>query len=356
MKDEVWGRAKGGVARALALSPEERQESARRAAQARWKKAEGLREAISEGVLRIGDAELQCYVLDDEETRVLSRASFVRAIGRTGKVKGGRKFDGELQTPVFLTAENLKPFWPNDLEGNSKPVIFSHKGVEMIGYRAELLPDVCDIFQDAERAGVLRPNQKHIADATRILARGLTRVGIIGLVDEATGFQERRDKQALQKVLDAFLRKELAAWAKRFPDEFYEHIFRLKNWPWKGRKVNPPQVVAHYTKDIVYYRLAPNIVEELEKRNPVENGRRRNKHHQWLTDDVGHPALAQHLHAVITLMRVSQTWDQFKHMLDVAHPKRGDTLQLPFLAEEAAPKTSSEPLPLFPQLHEGPQV
>ena len=64
------------------------------------------------------------------------------------------------------------------------------------------------------------------------------------------------------------------------------------------------------------------------------------KHHQWLTEDVGHPALAQHLHAVITLMRVSKTWQQFKHMLDIAHPKRGDTLQLPLMAD---PLHSGEP-------------
>jgi hypothetical protein len=128
-------------------------------------------------------------------------------------------------------------------------------------------------------------------------------------------------------------RKELAAWAKRFPDEFYQHIFRLRGWEWKGRGKNPPQVVAAYTKDLVYARLAPHILEELERRNPIEGGRRKGAHHQLLTDDVGHPALAQHLHAVITLMRVSKNWNQFKTMLDVAHPKRGDTLQLPLMAD-----------------------
>jgi hypothetical protein len=59
-----------------------------------------------------------------------------------------------------------------------------------------------------------------------------------------------------------------------------------------------------------------------------------------LTEDVGHPALAQHLHAVVTLMRVSKTWHQFKPMLDVAHPKRGDTLQLPLMADFA-----TDPIP-----------
>jgi hypothetical protein len=125
----------------------------------------------------------------------------------------------------------------------------------------------------------------------------------------------------------------LAAWAKRFPDEFYEHIFRLRGWQWKGRTKNPPQVVAAYTKDIVYARLAPQILEQLEKKNPIEGGKRRAKHHQWLTDDVGNPALSQHLHAVITLMRVSKTWSQFKLMLDQALPKRGDTLRLPLMLE-----------------------
>ena len=89
--------------------------------------------------------------------------------------------------------------------------------------------------------------------------------------------------------------------------------------------IRPAMVVASYTKDIVYARLAPQILEEIERRNPIEGGRRKAAHHQWLTDDVGHPALAQHLHAVITLMRVSKTWPQFKQMLDMAHPKRGGT-------------------------------
>lgn len=85
------------------------------------------RDAISrEGVLRIEGAEAQCFVLDDE-TRVLARADFVRAIGRTGKVKGGRQFDDEFETPVFLSADNLKPFFPNDLSDNSKPILFSYK-------------------------------------------------------------------------------------------------------------------------------------------------------------------------------------------------------------------------------------
>jgi hypothetical protein len=180
--------------------------------------------------------------------------------------------------------------------------------------------------------------------------KALAHVGIAGLVDEATGYQEVRDKRALQAILDSFLRTELAAWAKRFPDEFYEHIFRLRGWTWKGRGVNPPQVVAHYTKDIVYHRLAPGLLDELEARNPIVNGRRRAAHTSWLTEDVGHPALAQHLHAVITLMRVTPDgeWNRFLDMLNIAHPKRSDTMRLMKQREPTSPQLpATEGLPLL---------
>lgn len=211
-----------------------------------------MREAISrEGTLKIGGSELQCFVLDDE-TRVLSRASFVRAIGRTGKVKGGRQFDDEFQTPVFLSADNLKPFFPSNLDENSKPILFQYNGKEMIGYKAELLADVCDIFADADKAQALHKNQQHIADACRLLARGLTRVGIVGLVDEATGYQRFRAANALAEILEKFIASELRPWVKTFPEEFYENLFRLRGLEFPRDTVQKPQYFGHLTNDIVY--------------------------------------------------------------------------------------------------------
>jgi len=329
--------SKGGQARAVALSGEQRKEIAKKAAEARWKG--NMPYATHEGTIRIGDIEIACAVLNTGQ-RVLTQSGFMRALGRARQAKGRQHYKDDVNLPAFLTAQNLKPFVSKDLEVTSSQIEFRPKnGGRAFGYADELLPEVCDVFAKADRAGVLAQSQRHIAEHAYIVMKGLTRLGIAGLIDEATGYQEVRDRHALQAMLDAFLRKELAAWAKRFPDEFYEHIFRLRGWKWKGRGKNPPQAVAGYTKDIVYARLAPQILEELERRNPLEGGKRRGKHHQWLTEDVGHPALAQHLHAVITLMRVSSTWGQFKVMLDTAHPKRGDTLQLPLMAD-VTPRTA----------------
>ena len=94
-------------------------------------------------------------------------------------------------------------------------------------------------------------------------------------------------------------------------------------------KVKRPGVVGTYTNNIVYERLAPGILEELEKRNPKdEKGNRKGKHHQLFTDDIGHPALAQHLYAVIGAMRAHTNWDEFLRFLNRAYPKRNTTMEL----------------------------
>lgn len=325
-------KAIGGYARAQILSAEERKEIARKAATARWHS--DFPKATHLGEIQIGGVVIPCAVLDDGQ-RVLTQSGFMQALGRARQAKGRAYYDADVKLPAFLTAKNLKPFISTDLEVTSSQIVFLHKnGQRAFGYPAELLPKVCGVFLDAEESGVLLAGQKHIAQKAHILIRGLAHVGIIALVDEATGYQDVRDRQALEAILDVYLRKEFAAWAKTFPDEFYQQIFRLRNWTWRGMKTNRPQVVAKYTKDIVYARLAPGILEELESKNPIQNGKRRAKHHQWLTEDVGHPALAQHLYAVIGLMRIANSWEEFKRMLDRAYPKRGDTLQMELFNSE----------------------
>src|SRR5208283_5983543 len=110
MEEEIKGKAKGGKARAEKLTPERRKEIAQQAAKERWAKS-GVESKIFTteyfSELKIGNAEFKVAVVEDG-TRVLTRATFVKAMGRKGKVKGGRAYDDEFKLPVFLTANNLK--------------------------------------------------------------------------------------------------------------------------------------------------------------------------------------------------------------------------------------------------------
>jgi hypothetical protein len=329
--------SKGGIARASALSPEQRSEIARHAVEARWRKeGKSLPQAThgsEDHPLRIGAIELPCYVLEDGR-RVLVQRGMLTGLdmsqGTAGRGSGDR-------LAKFIAGKAIKPFVPRELsEVIISPIKFRATGGNIAyGYEATVLADICDAVLEARKKGKLNYQTVHIAERCEILVRSFARVGIIALVDEATGYEEVRDRLALQAILDRFLKKEFAAWAKRFPDEFYQQIFRLRGWKWQGMKVNRPQCVAAYTKDLVYGRLAPGILAELEIRDPIENGRRKAALHQWLTEDVGHPALAQHLYATIGLMRLSKDreWDAFMRMMNRAYPRRDDLKNYPLFKD-----------------------
>jgi hypothetical protein len=49
----------------------------------------------------------------------------------------------------------------------------------------------------------------------------------------------------------------------------------MHGWFWEGPATLRPGVVAHYTNDLVYMRLAPDLLRQLRERNPIDE-------HGWL--------------------------------------------------------------------------
>jgi hypothetical protein len=187
---------------------------------------------------------------------------------------------------------------------------------------------------EARKHNALGEQQRHIAAQAEIFVRAFARVGVIALVDEVTGYQATRDRQALHRILEAYIAKELLPWTKRFPDEFYQELFRLRGWtfdPHAGPR--GPRKAGELTVQLVYDKLPPGVLEELRRQNPlVRPGRRKYKHHQLLTQRLGNIHLEKHLAIVITLMRISPTWPDFERLLMKAFPNRTvpTTLELPF--------------------------
>jgi hypothetical protein len=322
-------QSQGGKARAEALSDEEKSAIAKKAAKARWSLPKATHE---DRPIKIGDLEIPCAVLEGG-IRVISERAVTKALG--GK-RGGSHWRRMKENPtgavlpVYLSANNLKPFIDNELMVALTPIIYRPKaGGTAYGLKAEMLPKICNVLLKARDKGELYESQLKLAIQADILIRGLAEVGIIALIDEATGFQKDRAKEALAEILEKFIAKELRAWTQTFPLEFYEHIFRLKGWPFDPKSVRRPMVIGHYTNNIVYKRLAPGVLKELRKKNPVVDGRRKHKFFQWLTGDIGDPKLRSHIDGVLPLMRVSDTWDEFKTLLNKAF-KMYDTTELGF--------------------------
>lgn len=200
--------------------------------------------------------------------------------------------------------------------------IHPHGGNEAYGYEAVILPEICEAVLAARAANALYPHQQNIAKRCEVLARGLMRVGIVALVDEATGFQADRERDALAKILESFIAKELRPYIPTFEPDFYKEMFRLKGIEFKGT-LKAPRYIGKVTNDLVYDRLAPGIREELNRINPNnEKGQRKHKNFQWLTQQIGYQRLKQHLAAVTVLMKVFDDWDVFKKNLDRALPRQ----------------------------------
>lgn len=291
--------------------------------------------ATHEGTLRVGGIEIPCFVLPDG-TRVLTQRGIqtTTGMGTSGGTGGAQRI------ARIVESLEVKLSLSNELSARMKsPILFTpvHGGRPAYGYEATVLIDYCELLlKSRDQGGVLTEAQERWAIASDVVIRAFAKVGIIAVIDEVTGYQQIRDREALQKILDKYLLHEFAVWAKRFPDEFYKEMFRLRGWQWRGMRVNRPSVVGKYTNDLVYQRLAPGILDELQHRNPKdERGNREGRHHQLLTGDIGIPALQQHLHATMGFMRASTTWDQFYRMMQRAFPKLNSTLYLNFPEADA---------------------
>jgi len=339
------GASKGGKARAAALTAEERRAIAREAIATRWARAKPHDEQSQslkathgspDRPLRIGGIEIPCYVLADGR-RVLIQNGMLTGLdmsqGTAGRGEGDR-------LAKFISGKAINPFINKDLyEMIKNPIQFkTPTGSTAYGYEATILADICDAVLEARKSTKLNHQSEHIAARCEILVRGFARVGIIALVDEATGYQEERDREALHTILEGYVSKELLPWAKRFPDEFYKQIFRLRGWTYSP--LNPrkgPRFVAQITNKTVYEQLPPGVLDELRRKNPVvyNHGRRKNRLHEFLTNDIGNPHLEKQVAIVTAFMRASPNWKVFEVLFDRSFPSSNKQIEMDLDNHEA---------------------
>ncbi len=265
------------------------------------------------GKVKIAGMEIPCAVLypkSEEPIRVFWQREIVGLL--TGHVKGDFK--------RYLKPSNLQPYLPNKYKNkplSESTIQFKYRGRKAFGFEATDLIDICKMYIDAKQAGELLPSQLHLAKQAEIIVFSFAKTGIIAVIDEATGYQEIRDRLALNRILDKYITDELQKWAKKFPDKFYQEIFRLNSWEYNPRSVKRPSVIGRWTKDLIYRRFPKGVIENLEDNNPLtDKGYRKYKHHQFLTEDIGNPQLHEYISNLIFLMKASHNWSYFLRLFE----------------------------------------
>jgi len=333
MDDYKKPQAKGGIARAKSLTPEQKTEIAKKGAEAKWDKS--IPTVLLGAKLALGGVEVDCYVTDDGERLIAGRGmQEVLKLVDEELPKSGQKPGSRLTR--LLSNRSIKPLiYKGKNQGHFDPKKRRYQGRLIAGFNAEMLVDICEGMLEARAQGVLKTaRQSIIAAQCELIMRGLAKIGIVALIDEATGYQNLRPADGLRTYFDQVLRKDLAAWVKKFPDEFYENIYKLKGWEWPGMRKNRFSIVGKYTNDLIYGRIVPGLQNELEKRNPKNHkGRREHKHHQWLNDEAGDKLFSQQMFTILALQRAclnkaGNKWNHFMSMMDDILPRKDSTIPL----------------------------
>jgi len=237
-------------------------------------------EAMAVGDIKIGETTIKCAVLSDE-TRVFFQREVVGAL--TGNKKGG--------LVRYLSSKNLEPYVPKKYKGEKWDqgiIKFEFSGKEAHGFEATDIIDICKMYISARSDGVLYENQKQLAKQADILVSAFAKTGVIAVVDEATGFQKYRKKDALRMLVESYIIEEARQWMKEFPDEFFSELDRIYDNP-KTTPQKRPQYYGKFINKYIYGPIEDGIVlDELNRLNPADNkGARRKRLHQHLNDSLG---------------------------------------------------------------------
>lgn len=146
-----------------------------------------------QGKLKIGQIELPCFVLENG-LRVLSGRGMQKSLSINNT--GGQKMVS------FITKSSLKPFIDAEIiQAINSPLEFVYGVRNTIGYGFEtkILNKICSNLLAYRRYCLennlpISSSENRIIKQCEILQGGFAEVGLIALVDEATGYQGDRQK------------------------------------------------------------------------------------------------------------------------------------------------------------------
>lgn len=254
--------------------------------------------------------------------RLITATDVFKAVGRIRR--------GEVRVkgyPAFIGAKNLIPYIDDKLKEKMKPIKYKAKNGRIAeAYDSTIIPDVADLYIEAYEHNSLTTNQMKTYKNSLIIVRSLAKLGINALIDEATGFQDDREGQALQRLLHAYISEDLMKWQKRFPTSFYEQVYRLRGWKFDPNNPKRPGYVGQFTNKYVYGVFPKKVLNEIKRRNPPKFSSRNimyrgHKHFQYLTQDIGIDQLDSQLKRLTVVMQMSDNMEDFRKNFDKVFAK-----------------------------------
>ncbi|RIA93311.1 P63C domain-containing protein [Glomus cerebriforme] len=268
-----------------------------------WKK-----KVIRGGELDLAGYKIPCFVLEDG-TRVLSSRGMqdaLKIVDESDKQKRGPRLK------YFLAQKSLQPFIDKEKKrGFFEPIICYKGKTEIRAYEATLLPDICIILSDLEkesmkRRRILPTRQAIVAKQCELLLKSFAKVGIIGLVDEATGYQYERERFELNKIFKLLILEDgiFSEAKKMFPLDYYKELFEVYNVDFTAENIRrKPRFIGWLTSELVYKNLPKGsfVLEKIKERTPKTKGGYYGKRFYRSLTPEGRKALEERINTVKTI-------------------------------------------------------
>jgi len=265
------------------------------------------------GELELGNNIIDCYVLDTMD-RVISMGTTVAAIANTKSA----------DLAEYIGVKALNPYINKELV-LAETIEFNIPGTHYKGrgLKAEAFLDICNAYVSALSDGELKTQkQQEIAIRCSILLASCAKVGLIALIDEATGYQYERQEDALQLKIKAYIADEMREWEKIFPDDLWEQFGRLTKW--SGSLHSRPKWWGKLVMELIYNALDADVAKYLKENKPPPVHRR--NYHQWLSEHYGLKQLVTHIHQIIGMAKACDSLKELQEK--VAYHYRKEPLQM----------------------------
>jgi len=238
-------------------------------------------------------------------------------LGTLHMARGGAMVKGMNRLELFVSRDRIKPYVSNALHERIRtPIRFRIGRTIAYGFDSDTLIDIAEAVIQADNAGKLQAQQADIAQQCRSITSSLTRIGLIALIDEATGYQTKRDRDELQQILTAYLLPEHRPWMQTIPDEFTNQIYRVYGWP-RAANNRGPRYAGKLIRKLIYEKLPAPVLPKLDSVNPANaKYQRKHRHHQFLTEKLGLDHFRTQVITVMTLLRISKNKTEFNRHLE----------------------------------------
>ena len=142
--------------------------------------------------------------------------------------------------------EPLTGYFPDNLAEQMIEFVIpgtANSGRRTLGITAETFLDICTAYVKAGKDRKLKTDrQMKIAMQAGTILAACAKIGLVALIDEATGYQYERAEDALRLKLKFYLEDEMRQWEKTFPDELWKEFGRLTGW--QGYLHSAPKILG----------------------------------------------------------------------------------------------------------------